>query len=138
MNLSEKDKTDIICIQESYLYNRRIAGISTKNRINASHENKSRAAIVINNRYIDSVLITQLSNSDCVILELEYNGSRFHTASMYFDITEEIERGLEKIDKMLEFTKGNGLIIAADSNARSAAWHDTKNNKSGKTMEELK
>ena len=56
---------------------------------------------------------------------------------MYFDITEEIERGLEKIDKMLEFTKGNGLIIAADSNARSAAWHDTKNNKRGKTMEEF-
>jgi len=56
---------------------------------------------------------------------------------MYFDITEEIESGLEKIDKMLEFTKGNGLIIAADSNARSAAWHDTKNNKRGKTMKEF-
>ena len=120
-NLSEQDKTGILFIQEPYLYNRRIAGISTKSRIYTSHEDKSRVAIVINNRYIDAVLITQLSDSDCVLLELEYNGSRFHAASMYFDITEETERGLEKIDKMLEFTKGNGLIIAADSNARSTA-----------------
>jgi len=56
---------------------------------------------------------------------------------MYFDITEEIERGLEKIDQMLELTKRNGLIIAADSNVISAAWHDTKTNKRGKTMEEF-
>ena len=137
MNLSGQDKTDILFIQESYLYNCRIAGISTKNRIYTSHEDKSPAAIVINNRYIDTVLITQLSNSDCVLLEMEYNGSRFHAASMYFDITEEIERGLKKIDQMLEFTKGNGIIIAADSNARSAAWHDIKTNKRGKTMEEF-
>jgi len=26
---------------------------------------------------------------------------------MYFDITEEIDKGIEKIDKMLEFPKGN-------------------------------
>ena len=51
MNLSEQDKTDILFIQEPYLYNHKIAGISTKNRIYTSHEDKSSAAIVINNRY---------------------------------------------------------------------------------------
>jgi len=40
---------------------------------------------------------------------------------MYFDITEEIARELEKIDQILELTKGIGHIIAVDSNARSAA-----------------
>jgi len=85
MNLSEQDKTDIIFIQQPHLYSRRIAGISTKNRIYTSHVDKSRAAIVINNRYIDAVLITQLSNPDCVLLEMEHNGSRFYAASMYFD-----------------------------------------------------
>ena len=124
-------------IQEPYLYNRKIGGISTKNRIYTSHEDKSRAAIVINNRNIDAVLITQLSNTGSALLELEYNGHIFYAASMYFDITEEIEKGLEKIDQMLEFTKGNGLVIAVDSNARSAAWHDFKTNKGGKIMEEF-
>jgi len=51
---------------------------------------------------------------------------------MYFDITEEIEKVLEKIDQIMEFTKGNGLIIAVDSNARSAGWNDIETNKRGK------
>jgi hypothetical protein len=36
----------------------------------------------------------------------------------------------------LELSKGIGYVIVVDSNARSAAWHDTQNNKSGKTMDE--
>jgi len=120
-NLFEQDRSDIIFTQKPFLYNRKIPGISPKNIIYTSHEGKSRAAIVINNRNIDAVLITQLSNPGSAFLRLEYNGHTFYAASMYFDITEEIEKGLEKIDKMLEFTEGNGLIITIDSNARSAA-----------------
>jgi len=33
MNLSEQDRSDILFIQEPYLYNRKIAGISNKNKI---------------------------------------------------------------------------------------------------------
>jgi len=55
---------------------------------------------------------------------------------MYFDIKEETERDMDKLDKILELTKGTGLILAIDSNARSAAWHDTQTNKREKTMEE--
>jgi len=55
---------------------------------------------------------------------------------MYFDITEEIERELDKIDEILEFTNGNGLVITVDSNSRPMAWHDIKTNKRGKIMEE--
>jgi hypothetical protein len=55
---------------------------------------------------------------------------------MYFDIKEEIKGELDKIDQILELTMGTGLILAIDSNAMSAAWHDTQTNKRGKTMEE--
>ena len=55
---------------------------------------------------------------------------------MYFDIKEETVRDLDKIDQILELTKETGLILAIDSNARSAAWHDTQTNKRVKTMEE--
>jgi len=55
---------------------------------------------------------------------------------MYFDITKEIERELDKIEEILEFTKGNGLVIAVDSNSRSGAWHDSQTNQRGKIMEE--
>jgi hypothetical protein len=36
----------------------------------------------------------------------------------------------------MKFTKGNGLLIAVDSNSRSTAWHDSQTNKRGKILEE--
>jgi hypothetical protein len=113
-----------------------MTGISNSYRSYTSLEDNNRAAIVITNKLIGAVLITQLSNTDTVLPELDYNNTRFFTASTYFDITREIEKELVKRDHILEFIKGNGLIIAVDSNSRSAAWHDTQTNKRGKTLEE--
>jgi len=55
---------------------------------------------------------------------------------MYFDIMKEIDRELDKIEEILEFTKGVGLVIAIDSNYRSTAWHDSQTKQRGKTLEE--
>ena len=55
---------------------------------------------------------------------------------MYFDVTKEIERELDKIEEILEFTKGNGLVIAVAINSRSVAWHESQTNRRGKIMEE--
>jgi len=43
---------------------------------------------------------------------------------------------LNRLDKILELTKKHGIVIAVDSNCRSAAWHDIKTNKRGKILEE--
>ena len=37
----------------------------------------------------------------------------------------------------MDYTKGNGLIIAVDSNARSKMWHNTITNQRGKILEEF-
>jgi len=50
MKLTEQDNTDIIFIQEPYLYQNRMAGISKSHRNYISHEDKSRAAIIITNK----------------------------------------------------------------------------------------
>ena len=55
---------------------------------------------------------------------------------MYLDITKEIEKELDKIEEILEFTKGNGFVIAVDSNSRSSARHDSQTNKRGNILEE--
>jgi len=112
-----------------------MAGISNSHRIYTSLEDKKPGRHCTYQQKIDAVLITQLSKPDSVLLELEYKNIKFFAASMYLDITKEIERKLEKIDRILELTKGIGLIIAVDRNARSAVWHDTLTNKRGKTME---
>jgi len=82
------------------------------------------------------MLIKQLTNPDSVLLELRYSNTRSFAASMNFDVTKEIETELDKIEEILEFTKGNGLVIAIDSNSRSTAWHDSQTNQRGKTLEE--
>jgi hypothetical protein len=43
---------------------------------------------------------------------------------MYFDINQQIEGVMNKIKAILQHTKGTGVIIALDSNARSTTWHD--------------
>ena len=136
MKLIEQEKSDIIFIQGPYLYEHRMTGITSAYSNYTSLEDNNRTAIVITNQNIDAVLISQLSDPDTVPLELDYNNTRFFTASMYFDITTDIDKELDKIDQILEFTKGNGLVIAVDSNSRSVAWHDTQTNKRGKTLEE--
>jgi hypothetical protein len=50
IKLIEQDNTDIIFIQEPYLYQKRMAGISKSHRNYIFHEDKSRAAIIITNK----------------------------------------------------------------------------------------
>ena len=90
MKLIEQDNTDIVFIQEPYLYQKRIAGKINSHRKYISLDDKSQAAIVIINNQIDAVLIKQLSSPDSVLLELRYGNTRFFAASMYFDIKKEI------------------------------------------------
>jgi hypothetical protein len=136
MKLIEHDNSDMIFIQEPYLHQNRMAGLIKSHRNYISHEDKCRAAIIITNNKIDAILIKQRSNSDSVLVELRYNNTRFFTVGTYFDIMKEIERELNKIEEILEFTKGNGLVIAVNSNSRSMAWHASQTNQRGKIMEE--
>jgi hypothetical protein len=136
MKLVEKEKIDIIFIQEPYLIKHKITGISRSFRSYHSPEDNNRAAIVITNKEIDAVLITQISNSDIALLEIEYKDNKAFIVSAYFDINTKIEDELNRLEKILEFTKKQGILIAVDSNCRSAAWHDIITNKRGKILEE--
>jgi len=136
MKLTEKDKSDLIFIKEPYLHQNRMAGITKSHRNYISLEDKCRADIIITNNNINAVLIKQLSNPDSVLSESTYNNNRFFVASMYFDITEEKEREMDKTKEILEVTKGNGIVIAVESNSRWTAWHDNLTNQRGKIPEE--
>jgi len=50
--------------------------------------------IVINNKQIDTILITQISDEDVVVLETRVDFVTFIIASMYIDITRPIYTGL--------------------------------------------
>jgi len=61
----------------------------------------------------------------------------FYGISLYFDITEDIEINIRKTDQILNYFKGQGLLIAADSNARSKTRYDPITNKRGKVLEDF-
>jgi len=125
---------DIAFIQEPYIYQNHVTGISRKHRIFTCGNGRKRAAILVANKWIDALLISQLSEEDIVVVEIIQGNLKFIAASIYLDIENEITMDLYKIENILKFVKGRGLLVAMDSNARSKMWH-MLTNKRGRTLE---
>jgi len=82
MKIIDEDVTDILCIQEPYVIHNKIVGIPRKHKVFASGGGRHRAAIVVTNNQIDSILIRQLSDEDTAILEVVNNKGKIFIASM--------------------------------------------------------
>jgi hypothetical protein len=52
-------------------------------------------------------------------------------------ISEDIEINIRKTEQILSYLKGQGLLITADSNARSKTLYDTITNQRGKVLEDF-
>ena len=136
MNLIQQEPTDIVFVQEPYIIQNKTAGITRSHRIYITSEAKSRVAIIIANDNIDAVLIKQLCDRDTIVIEVIYKSLRILAVSMYMDITEEINSKIGKVDEILKFGTGYGILLAIDSNSRSQAWYDKQTNLRGRTLEE--
>jgi hypothetical protein len=90
---------------------------------------------LVTNSHIDVLLLKQLSGEDAVVVEITIDGVKLILASMYFDISRQIEMDLSKIDAVLQHGNGAGVLLAKDSNARSASWHDSTTNARHKTLD---
>ena len=134
--ITVEEEPDLILIQEPYEYLNRPSGIEKKQRIFTAGTGKHRAAIIVVNSKIDAILITKLSDEDTVVLEIVHNNLKFYATSMNFDITDQIENNFSKMDEILKFSKGEKILIAADTNSRSKTWHDVITNPRGRKLEE--
>ena len=114
-----------------------MAGFPKSFRIFAHGGNRKRSAIIVNNNEVDVITITQVSNEDVILTEIRYEGLTFYGASLYLLIDCDIAWDLETIEDILQLTKGEGLILAIDSNARSKLWSDTCTNTRGRALKEF-
>jgi exonuclease III len=137
MKIVEEDSTDILYIQEPYTIQDKIAGIPKKFKIFTSGEGRNRAAIVVTSNHIDTLLITQLSDVDAVVVEVIFGNLKIILANICFGIGQPIEVDLTKIDATLQHAKGASVLIAVDSNSRSTLWHDALTNTGGRILEEF-
>jgi hypothetical protein len=129
--------TDIAFVQEPYSVHNNVAGFPKAFRIFAHGGGRKRAAIVVNNNDIDVTAITQVSHEDTILIEIRYKGAKLFGTSLYLPIDRNIDRDFETIEDMLQLTRGEGLILAIDSNARSKLWSDKCTNTRGRALEEL-
>ena len=133
----EEENIDILCIQEPYEIRKQITGFPRRLKIFIEGEGKHRAAILVNNNRLDTILLKQLSDEDAVVIELILGNKKVIIASMYFDINRNIDTDLRKIEAIIQHAQYAGILIAMDSNARSSSWHDILTNGRGRTLEEF-
>ena len=125
---------DIAFVQEPYTIRNNMAGFPKGFKIYSHGGGRKRAAIIINNNEVDAITITQGSHEDAILTEIRHKGLRLFGASLYLPIDRDIERDIDTIENIHQFTKGEGLILAIDSNARSRLWFDKYTNARGRTL----
>jgi len=136
MKKIETEEPDPLLIREPYEYKNTLTGMSKQYRIYTAGTGKHRAAIIITNSNIGAILNSKLSDEDTVVLEIIYEGMSFLAASMYFDIEDQIQNNLNKMEKLFRFAKEGRILLAVDSNARLKTCHDAKTNARGRKLEE--
>ena len=92
--LINQHNVDITYVQEPYTINNKLAGLPRCHTVYTSGDGRKRTAIVINNDKLDVTLITQLSNEDCVAVEMRSEAVKFYNVSMYFDSRRDIEENI--------------------------------------------
>ena len=137
MQLMAKENIGIALIQEPYLVRGKPQRITSRYRTFIAGGGNSRAAIVISDTRINALLITQHSDKDAVLLEIDDGQTHFYAASIYLDYRDPIENSIKIIEEIVKFTKEGKLIIAMDSNSRSTTWYDVLTNFRGKVLEEF-
>jgi hypothetical protein len=132
-----EEGTNIQSIQEPYTIRNKIVSLPKTYKILASGEGRKRAAIVVNNNQVDTLLINQLSDEDAVVLEAKIDNTRFIIVSMYLYINRSIGIDMQKIEATLAHATVVGVIIAMDSNSRSTSCQDILANSRGKILEKI-
>ncbi|KAJ4440558.1 hypothetical protein ANN_08703 [Periplaneta americana] len=77
-----ESRVDISLLQEPYTVNNKIAGIPKSMRTYVCGEGRRRAAIIISNNNVDATLISQLSNEDCVVMEIHHKEKKFFISGL--------------------------------------------------------
>ena len=70
-------------------------------------------------------------------MEVIIDNVKISLASMYFDISRQIEIDLLKTEAIILHAMGARVLIAMDPNSKSTSWHDTLTNRRGRILEEF-
>ena len=106
---------DVAFVQEQYTLRDSVAGFPKSFKIHTQVGGRKRVAITVNNNEVDVIAITQGSHEDAILTKIRHKGLRVYGASIYFPIDKDTERALDTLDNILQYIKGEGLVLAIDS-----------------------
>jgi len=116
--LTKETDIDKAFIQEPYIYQNQVTGISRHYKVFTCGNGRKRADVVVVNKMMNALLVGQLSEEDTVVAELTQGNLKLIATSIYLDAGNEISMDLNKIENILRFATGTGLLVAMDSKAR--------------------
>jgi hypothetical protein len=96
-----ENQIDLAFVQEPYITCNNLAGIPQSLRTCISRNEQERSTLLVNNKEIDVILITQLSDENCIVAEISYRNTKFYGISLYCDITEDIDINIRKTEQIL-------------------------------------
>ena len=70
MQITEEESTGILCIREPYIIQNKVVGIRNKYKTYTIPGTRSRAAIMVTNKHVDTLLSKQHSDADAVAAEI--------------------------------------------------------------------
>jgi hypothetical protein len=82
MQFIATETNDIMLVQEPYIYQEEIRGVSRKYRTYSYGEKRRKASIILVNNNIGALLITQHSDKDTILLEIQQENEKYYAASI--------------------------------------------------------
>ena len=104
VQIFNENQIDLAFVQEPYIIRNNLAGIPKSLRNYVCGNGRKRSALLVNNKDIDVILIRQLSDEDCIVVQISYGNFKFYGISLYCDITEDIEINIRKIENILNYS----------------------------------
>lgn len=136
-----RKRLDILLLQEPYVKKTDAAhtyfGLGTAARVAAVRSERAWATVVLCNPAFQMLFVSQLSTAHCVCAEVQAPGFSFYVVSHYFQHRDDIEVHLRHLDMVLRTLRGKRVIVALDSNAKSALWGSPVTDERGVQLEDL-
>lgn len=120
----EDEGDEILLMQESYSIEGKIPGLGTGVPIacRGSKCDPPMAAVGVKSRDLTPLEVAGLCTTHCVCVQVSDGETEVYVVSQYLPPTENIEVGLEQLDKVLRSLRGKKAIIGLDSNVKSPLW----------------
>lgn len=138
-------KIDVVLAQEPYSKvnkgSRFFTSLGRESRA-ICHKEKSttvtpRAFVAVPNPDFHVFFVSALSNSHCVVVEVQTPSVTFFAVSSYFQFSDDIAVHIRQLERVLEQLRGEKIVIGLDANAESSLWSPKGTNEKGSQLERL-